>query len=179
MNPGTKTAAYVSDIGVASMRAPLYTAAIAAGWIAFPFALQTVLHPADAIKLQFKLQGVPLPHVLTAQQLGFGEFEAVASILVLVLVQMVCTVLYYRKAQMHGASAATPALWPVSALLAGIFGNLAWCVALGTVDFTGCLIGFSWMALTVGGEILTNKLGKKFVLGPAAMAAPAALFPVN
>ena len=106
--------AYAADVHVASARAGRYAVAVAMGWVAFPFVVQTVLNPTDAIRLQMKLQGVPVPHVFTAEQAASGLVEAVFALCVLVLLQMVCTVLFYRRAQMEGASVATPALCSTS-----------------------------------------------------------------
>ena len=175
-----KAGAYASDLHVAGMRAPLWVLSVAAGWLVFPFALQTVRYPQDAIKLQLKLQGLPAPHVFTAQQIGFGLFEAVFALGVLILVQLVCTVLFYRKAQMQGASVTTPALWPLAALLAGILGNAAWYFGTGAFDQSGCVIGLSSAVLTVIAELICNKLGRDFVLGIAASSTPAgALYHLN
>ena len=84
---------------------------------------------------------------------------------------MVCTVLFYRRAQMEGKSIATPALWPVAALLAGVLGNAAWWFGTGAFDPSGCIVGLSSAALTVGGEVLCNRLGREFVFGPAQAVA--------
>jgi hypothetical protein len=170
--------AYMADVHVASSRASLFAFAVAAGWIAFPFALQTVMHPQDAIRLQLKLQGLRVPDVYTAQQIGVGAVEAIFALCVLVLVQMVCTVLFYRKAQMDGASITTPPLWPLAAFFAGVLGNAAWFFGTGAFDPGGCVIGLSSAALTVGGELLCNKLGREFVFGPAT-AAPPQLYHLN
>src|ERR1700748_177677 len=72
---------------------------VAAGWGVFPCAVATCMNPSDALKLQFKLQGLWVPHSFTAQQLTVGFCEAVFGLAVLVLWQMVCTVLFYRRAQ--------------------------------------------------------------------------------
>ena len=157
--------AYASAVHVASARAGRYAIAVAAGWIAFPFAVQTCLHPTDAIKLQMKLQGLPVPDVFTAAQAGSGLVEAVFALVVLVLCQMIWTVLFYRHAKMEGASVATPALWPVAALAVGVLGNGAWWYATGAFDPSGGIVGWSSMALTFGAEMLCNKLGRNFVLG--------------
>jgi hypothetical protein len=165
-----KTAgAYVADVRGASARAGRYSVAVTAGWVAFPFALQTVMHPTDAIWVQLKVQGLPVPHVFTAQQAAAGFVEAVIALAVLVLLQMVCTVLFYRRAKMEskGKSIATPALWPVAALLTGVLGNAAWFYGAGAFDPGGCAVGLSSAVLTIGGELLCNRLGREFVFGPA------------
>jgi hypothetical protein len=44
---------YAAKAQEAAIRAgPVIVGLVAAGWIAFPFAVQTVLHPSDAISLQ-------------------------------------------------------------------------------------------------------------------------------
>jgi hypothetical protein len=161
-----KTAgAYVAEVHVAAARAGHYAVGVAMGWLLFPFALQTVLHPTDAIRLQMALQGLPVPQMFTAQEAGSGFVEAVFALGVLVLLQMVCTVMFYRRAQMEGSSVATPALWPMAALLPGVIGNAAWWYGTGAFDPGGCIVGLSSAALTVGAEMLCNKLGREFVFG--------------
>jgi hypothetical protein len=164
--------AYAADVHVAAMRARQYSMAVALGWVVFPFAVQTVLHPSDAIRLQLRLQGQPVPHLFTAQQAASGLVEAVFALAVLVLLQMVCTVLFYRRAKLEGSSVATPALWPIAALSVGVIGNGVWWYATGVFDPSGGLVGWSSMALTFGGEMLCNKLGRDFVLGSGTVAAP-------
>lgn len=164
--------AYVANVHVASARAGRYALAVAAGWVVFPFVVQTVLNPTDAVRLQMKLQGFPVPHVFTAQQAASGLVEAVFAFCVLVLLQMICTVLFYRRAKMEGSSVATPALWPLAALSVGVLGNGAWWYATGAFDPSGGIVGWSSAALTVGGEILCNRLGRNFVLGSGTAAVP-------
>ena len=157
--------AYAAEVHVASARAKHYALVVALGWIAFPFAVQTVLHPVDALRLQLRLQGLPVPQMFTAQQAASGLVEAVFALCVLVLLQMVCTVLFYRNAQKEGAPIIMPALWPLAALLPGVIGNAAWWYATGAFDPGGCVVGLSSAALTVGSELLCNRLGRNFVLG--------------
>jgi hypothetical protein len=157
---------YAADVHVAASRGGVATGVVAAGWIAVPFGLQTLLHPGDAITLQLKLQGIPVPSVLTAQQMVAGFVEAAIALGVLVLIQLVCTVLFYRRAKLGYGKITRPALWPLAALTAGVLGNGAWLYATGAFDLGGCLIGFSSAVLTVGGEIMCAKLGKEFVFGP-------------
>ena len=73
-----------------------------------------------------------MPHVFTAQQAASGLVEAVFALVVLVLLQMVCTVLFYRRAKMEGSSVATPALWPLAALATGVIGNGVWWYVTGS-----------------------------------------------
>jgi hypothetical protein len=162
-----RAGAYVADVQVGYVRAGLIGWLVALGWIAFPFALQTLLHPGDAIQLQYVLQGQTPPQILTAQQTGVGFVETVFALAVLMLFQLVNTVLFYRRAQLSGAAVATPTLWPLAAILPGVIGNAAWYVGTGYSDTTGFLIGLTPVALTVAAETLCDRLGRDFVLGPA------------
>jgi hypothetical protein len=159
--------AYISDLHTAAVRARLGWL-VALGWIAFPFVLATLLHPGDAIRLQYFLQGQHAPRDLTAQQVGVGLVETVAALGVLLLLQMVFTVLFYRRVRLAlpDDAIATPMLWPLAALLPGVIGNAAWFVGTGYFDMTGCLIGLLPVALTCAAEIVVNNLGRDFVFGP-------------
>jgi hypothetical protein len=164
-----KFGVYVADVRVAAARARHFAMAVALLWVIFPFSVQTVLHPTDAIWLQLWAQGLAVPHQFTAQQAAVGFVEAVIALLVFILLQLVCTVMFYRHAKVEtkGKPVATPALWPIAALLAGGLGNAAWFYGTGVFDPSGCVVGLSSAALTIGGEILCNRLGREFVFGPA------------
>jgi hypothetical protein len=71
--------AYVADVHVASARAGRYAMAVALGWIVFPFVVQTVMHPTDAIRLQLTMQGYRVPEIFTAQQAASGLVEAAGT----------------------------------------------------------------------------------------------------
>ena len=162
---------YIEDISDALARAGLLAWVVAAGWLACPFAVATVLNPKDIIGAQYKLQGLRVPSGFTAQQLGFGLIEALVALGVLVLLQLVFTVLFYRAAKMDGAAAATPVLFPLALLVVGIVGNAAWFAGTGgRFDLAGCIIGLTSTALTVGAELVCNWLGKEFVFGPGSAA---------
>ena len=123
---------YAAEAKEAAIRAgPVLVGLVAAGWIAFPFAVQTVLHPGDAILLQYKIQGLWVPRVFTAQQQTVGFIEAVLALAALVMFQLVGTTLFYRR-EMDGASVATPALWPLACGLACL-GNAAWFLGTGAI----------------------------------------------
>ena len=66
------------------------------GWFIFPVALQTVVHPTDALGLEHYLQGEAVPRTFTAQAVTAGEGYALVALAVLVLLQLVGTVLFYR-----------------------------------------------------------------------------------
>jgi hypothetical protein len=146
----------------------LTAALVALGWLVLPFLLQTLLHPTDMIWLQYKLQGLRVPLTYNNQQWYFAIAVTAFLLVVLVVFQMVGMVLFYRRAQMVNAPVATPALWPLAALLAGVFGNAAWLVATGSFDPSGCVIGLVSAAITIFGEMIVEGLGRDFVLGSAA-----------
>jgi hypothetical protein len=164
---------YAAEVQVAYVRAGFVGVLVALGWLLFPFAVQTVLHPGDAIRLQYVLQGQHVPHALTAQQTSVGLVEALFALGVLVMFQLVGTVLFYRRARLTGAQhVAAPALWILAALSAGVLGNAAWFVGTGYFDPAGFVVGFTSAALTVGGEMLCEQLGRDFVFGPASGQHP-------
>ena len=70
--------------------------------------------------------------------------------------QMVCTVLFYRRAKMEGASVATPTLWGIAAAWS-LIADAVWWYATGTFDPSGGIVGLSSAALTVGGELLCQQ----------------------
>jgi len=158
---------YAAQVHVAYVRAGRPGWLVAAGWFAFPFALQTLLHPGDAIRLQYVLQGQAVPHALTAQQIGVGFVEALFALGVLAMFQLVGTVLFYRRARLNGATLAAPPLWPLAALLPGVLGNAAWFIGTGEFDVAGLVVGFASAALAVGVEMVVEGLGRDFVLGNA------------
>jgi hypothetical protein len=141
---------------------------VALGWLVFPFAIQTVCHPSDVIRLQAKLQGLVPPHLFTGQQLASGFVQAIFALGVLVVFQLVGTVLFYRRARVFNVGAvAAPVLWPLAALLTGILGNACWFVGTGQFDLIGCLIGVLSVVLTEVSEWVVEGLGRDFVFGPA------------
>lgn len=158
---------YGGQLDVAYGRAGLRGSAVGVGWLLVPFAMATVLHPSDVIWLQYKLQGQPPPHFYTAQQMAVGFIEALFALGVLVMAQLVGMVLFYRRAQLNFEPVATPALWPLAAIVAGFFGNAAWLVGTWHFDVGGCLVGLFSAAVTVGGERLCERLGRDFVMGAA------------
>jgi hypothetical protein len=158
---------YVALLHAADKASRPWLYLVGAGWVVCPVLVRTVLlNPSDMIWLQDVLQGVPLPHEFTAQQSAAGEFWAVIALVVLLLVQLVGTTMFYRRSALDmGGPAATPVLWPMAALVPGVLGNAAWLTWTGEFDFLGCLIGLSPAWLTFGGEIVINRLGKTFVYG--------------
>ena len=147
------------------------------GWFTFPVALQTVLHPTDALGLEHYLQGEAVPRAFTAQAVTAGEGYALVALAVLLLLQLVGTVLFYRRVRLteviEGERITVPALWPLACLFAGVVGNGLWWFGTGHFDPTGAVFGVASTSLTIGCEIACEKLGRDFVFGSEA-AAPQA-----
>jgi hypothetical protein len=159
---------YYGQLRVATARAGIAGWTVAANWVVLPFVVQTLMHPEDAIRLQLKLEGLPVPPFFTAHQMVAGFAATVIALGVIVLLQMTCTVLFYRRAQINGNRIACPVLWPLAALT-GLLGDAGWWYWTGSFDAGGGVIGLSSAALAVGGEILCNKLGREFVFGKPGM----------
>lgn len=157
---------YAARVHVAEAKSRPWLWLVAVGWAAFPFVLRTVLvNPTDMIWAQYWAQSLPLPlHGFTEQQSTVGLVEAVMALGVLVMWQLIATTAFYRRAALDlGGPVATPSLFPLAALLPGVVGNAAWLGGTGYFDLAGCLVGLSPVALTVGCEIIVNRLGKKTV----------------
>jgi hypothetical protein len=172
VNPLDQLGIYAAQLHVGYARAfqkdkGLTAIMVALGWLAFPFGLQSLLHPGDVIRLQCRLLGQRMPHVVTAQQMSVAFVETFVALAMLIVLQMVATVLFYRRAQLNGATAASPQLWPLAALFITLC-NAAWFFGTAVFDPSGCVIGFCSVALTIGAEILVEGLGRDFILGSAA-----------
>ena len=158
-----------ADVQCASRAGPLAWM-IAAGWIVFPFAVQTVLHPADAVWAQYDLQGLGLAAVFHVAASGCGRDRGsvrprrpghVAD-------GLHGAVLPPRAVERGGSHHADAR--PLGLLGVRHPGNSVWFVALtlaGDLNFVGYFVGFSSVALTVGAERLCQRLGRDFVLGLA------------
>jgi len=156
---------YAAKVHVAEAKSRPWLWVVVLGWAAFPFLLRTVLvNPSDMIWLQDWAQGLAVPLSFTDKQTTVGFVEAVIALAVLVMWQLIATTAFYRRAALDlGGPVATPPLFPLAALLPGVIGNAAWLGGTGYFDLAGCLIGLSPVALTVGCEIIVNRLGKKTV----------------
>jgi hypothetical protein len=139
----------------------------------FPFILQTLVFPGDAIRLHAFLMGLPKPEHLTGQQLVAGFIDTLFVLAAVVAFQYIGTLHFYRRAQISGNAAARPALWPIAAISMGLIGNAIWFVALGGIDLEGLVIGLTPALFTIAVEMFLEKLGRDFVRGPAAGFHPA------
>jgi hypothetical protein len=165
-------ARHAAEVQVGAVRSPGFLCMVAIGWFLFPVTLQTLLHPGDIIGAQDRLQGRPWPTSVTVQQLGVGFVETLFLLAALMLFQLVCTVLFYRRVRLSGASVARPFLWPLAAFAVGVIGNACWFVCTGSFDPAGCVIGFTSSAVTILAENICEQLGRDFVFGPATGQHP-------
>lgn len=160
---------YFAELHAALDRAGwMATLLLLPGWLVLPWVAQSLLHPLDVVKLGYALHGLPLPHTATARQLTVGIGETAMVLAGVGLWQLVVTVAFYRKAQIFGFRVATPRLWPVAALLVGGIGNLCWFIGLSAAqsDFSGYVMGLTSTAVAISIEMLCERLGRDFVVGP-------------
>jgi hypothetical protein len=151
---------YYGSLVEAFQRAVAPVLVIAVGWLLYPVALQTVVHPADAAGFGYWMEGQPVPRFFTSQALIAGEIKALLALAGLSLVLLVAVVLFYRQVKF-----AVP-IWPLAAVLVGVFGNGVWWGSTGYFDLLGALAGLTPLAMTVGCEAVCEKLGQDFVFGP-------------
>jgi hypothetical protein len=133
----------------------------------YPVAVQTVLHPSDAVGFQYWLQGEPVPHLFTTHMLVAGELAALFSLIGLSLAVFVVTLLFYRKAGYWFR------LWPLVGITVGGFGNLGWWFYTGHFDPFGALAGLAPLSLSVVIFAICDHLGRDFVMGTKPMRAGA------
>jgi hypothetical protein len=128
-------------------------------WFLVPFAVRMVLHPSDVIRLQYWLQGQPVPGVFSQQMLTAGVITALVGLVVLAVLLQFALLLLYRSTQF------AVALWPVAGLLVGVIGNGWWWHRVGFFDSPGALAGLASLALTVIAHAVFEKWGEDFVFG--------------
>jgi hypothetical protein len=134
-------------------------------WLLYPFALQTVIHPSDAIGFQEWMQGLPISQYLTSQAKMWGLVTAVLALAFLCLLHFLVLLLIYRRIQ-YAVS-----LWLVAALLIGGIANGIWYLNTGHFDLTGALAGLSPVVFIIGCEMVFEFLGHNFMFGPERPAA--------
>lgn len=159
MNNAEKFGKYIGDLQVAYHRAGAIVWVIVAGWLLFPTALLTVIHPSDAIGLQYYLGGKRVPHSFTSDQLVTGEVIALATLAVLCALLFGMMVTFYRKARF------TVMLWPPALMLVAVVGNGFWWVHSGYFDLLGFLAGCGSMAATVCCEMFFVERGQDLAFG--------------
>lgn len=135
------------------------SAVILAGWVLYPFTLQSIIHPFGALDLAAYLTGQPIPHTATLRALRGGIVMATMELGVLTLIELVAMTLFYRRAQF------ALTFWPIPIVLIGIFSNAAWWIYKGAFSLEGSLVGLTPFVVMVICESIIEKLGKDFVFG--------------
>jgi hypothetical protein len=159
---------YIAELHAAIARAGWRVLLLIPCWFTLPFLVQSLLHPLDVVKADYRIHGFRLPHTATAQQLTVSITEVLVIGAAICMWQLIASVAFYRKAQVFGSKVATPSLWPATAVLVGGIGNLAWFIGLGgSGNFSGYVIGLTPAALTILIEMFCERLGRDFVVGTA------------
>jgi hypothetical protein len=128
-------------------------------WVLYPFAVQTVIHPADAVGFQAWVQGLPVARYLSNQALVAGEITALLVLAALSLLQLGVLVLIYRRVQFSFS------VWLLALLLIGGIANGIWWLRTGYFDLQGALAGLTPLVLVVACEMVCERLGQDFVFG--------------
>jgi hypothetical protein len=129
-------------------------------WLAYPFALQTVLHPSDAIGFQQWMQGLPVSQYISQQARMFGLASALLALAFLCLLHFLVLLLIYRR------TGYAVSLWLAATLLIGGIANGVWYYETGHFDVQGALAGLSPVVFIIGCEIVFEFLGHTFMFGP-------------
>ena len=129
-------------------------------WLAYPFALQTVFHPSDAIGFQQWMQGLPISEYITQQARMWGLASALMALAFLCLLHFLVLLLIYRRTQ-YAVS-----LWLVAVLLIGGIANGIWYLETGHFDLQGALAGLSPVVFIIACEMVFEYLGHNFMFGP-------------
>jgi hypothetical protein len=150
---------YELSLTVGVMHSKFLSLVIAAGWLLYPFTLQSIIHPFAALDLAAYVSGQPIPHTATLGALRGGVFMAIMQLGALTLIELVAMTLFYRRAQF------ALTFWPIPIVLIGIAGNAVWWFAKGSFSLEGALVGLTPFVLMVICESIIEKLGKDFVFG--------------
>lgn len=128
-------------------------------WVLYPFAVQTVIHPSDAVGFQAWVQGLPIAQYISQRAMIAGEIIALLALAMLSLLQLGVLVLIYRRVQFSFS------VWLLALLLIGGLANGIWWWRTGYFDLMGALAGLTPLALVVACEMVCERLGQDFVFG--------------
>jgi hypothetical protein len=151
---------YYGNVEGSFRSAKEFTWLMLAGWIAFPFVVQTCLHPADAALVMMRMQGMPHPEFEPRASIG-AEIFALIMLATLCVSHFFVSVMFYRR-----AGRVVP-MWPVAGVLLGIVGNGLWWYFTGAFDPVGALVGCVAVAVTVGCETLIDGRARNMAFGGA------------
>lgn len=150
---------HYGELREALARGPIISLLLVVSWLLYPVAIQTCLHPSDAVGLQYWLQSQPVPHLFTWSMLKAGEICALMALIGLSLLIFGLTVLLYHRAGFFVQ------LWPLAGLLLGVFGNAGWWIGKGFFDGQGAVIGWSPLVLMGLAYVVCQRMGADFVFG--------------
>jgi hypothetical protein len=150
---------YVLAPITALSRAGALSIVLVAIWIMYPFAVQTVFHPQDAIGFQAWMQGLPVSRYITDRAAHAGVFTALLVLAGLSLLQFVVTLLIYRAVKFSFET------WLLALILIGGVGNGIWWLATGYWDPIGAFAGVTPLFLMVACQTACEKFGMKIIFG--------------
>ena len=128
-------------------------------WFLYPFVVQTLIHPTDAVGFQAWIQGLPISRMVSAQSVFAGAITTFIVLVALSLLQLGVLVLLYRRLQYSFS------VWFLALLLIGVFANGLWWLRTGYFDLAGALAGLTPLVIVVVCEGVCEKLGQDFVFG--------------
>jgi hypothetical protein len=128
-------------------------------WALYPFVIQTLIHPTDAVGFQAWIQGLPISHYVTARAIFAGEITTFLVLVTLSLLQLGVLVLLYRRLQFAFS------VWLLALILIGGIANGIWWLRTGYFDLQGALAGLTPLVLVVACEFVCERLGQDFVFG--------------
>jgi hypothetical protein len=116
-------------------------------WFAFPVLVATVFYPSEAVGFRYYLQGRNVPHAFAWGDVIIGEVTTLAALLFASWLLLVVTRRFYMRLGVRRSEELV--MWPVAAVLVGLFGNLGWWFGTGALDLLGGLFGLGPIALLV------------------------------
>jgi hypothetical protein len=128
-------------------------------WLMYPVAVQTIIHPEDAVGFQQWLQGLPVSQFVTSQAKNWGLLNALFVLIFLFLAHFLILLLIYRQTQRSFST------WIVALLLIGVVANGMWWLRTGYFDISGALAGLMPLVLVIAIEAVFEHLGQDFVFG--------------
>jgi hypothetical protein len=128
-------------------------------WLVYPVAVQTVIHPTDAVGFQAYIQGLPIAQEVTRQVMIYGELSALFMLAFLTLLQFLVLLFIYRRVQY------TFSTWLVALILIGGIANGVWWLRTGYFDPWGAFAGLMPLIAMVGLQGVLERLGQDFVFG--------------
>jgi hypothetical protein len=131
-------------------------------WVLYPFVLQTLIHPTDAVGFQAWVQGLPISRYVSRQAIFAGEITTLIVLVALGLLQLGVVVLLYRRLGYRFS------VWPLALVLIGGVANGIWWWRTGYLDLRGASAGLSPLVLAAVCQGACEKLGQEFVFGKNA-----------